>query len=188
MFDKQEGGYDIKMKKLHRKSVDRTRPSGDIKRLILYFTFIFWFCFLALQVVYYFRYGKSMVGRGDGVNQHMLTLVYIGQYLRAFLQNIFVDHQFVIPMFDFSIGYGMDIISTLHYYGFGDPLNYLAVFVSPEDTESLYAFLCGLRMFIAGLSFMVFMSFLCLEIPRLKPIRRPTRDPHVILMIKSLSS
>lgn len=115
-------------------------------------------CFAAFIFCGFFLpYGKSLICGADGVNQHLMTLTYCGEYLRSILKNLFVEHRLSIPMFDFSIGYGSDIIQTLHYYGFGDPLNLLSVFVPAAYTEYLYGVLIVLRMFLAGITFICFM-------------------------------
>ena len=41
-------------------------------------------------------------------------------------------------MWDMNIGYGSDILTTLHYYVIGDPLTLLSVFVPADKTEVLY--------------------------------------------------
>lgn len=61
-----------------------------------------------------------------------------------------------VPTWDFSIGYGADIITTLSYYGLGDPLDLLAAFVPGRWTEQLLEGLIVLRLYLAGLAFMVF--------------------------------
>ena len=71
--------------------------------------------------------------------------MYYGKYLRGIIKNIFIYHQFSIPLWDFSIGYGGDILTTLHYYVLGDPLTLLSIFVPMKYTEYLYIFLILLR-------------------------------------------
>lgn len=44
-------------------------------------------------------------------------------------------------MWDLNIGYGSDILTTLHYYVIGDPLTLLSVFFKSSQTEFLYEFL-----------------------------------------------
>ena len=63
-----------------------------------------------------------------------------------------------VPTWDFSIGYGADIITTLSYYGLGDPLDLLAAFVPGRWTEQLLEGLIVLRLYLAGLAFMAFMA------------------------------
>ncbi len=103
-------------------------------------------------------------GAQDGYAQHYTALMYIGQWGREVLRNIFVNHSFEIPMWDFSIGYGSDVITSMHYYAFGDPLNLLSILVPSKYTEHLYCFLIILRMYLAGLTFSMF----CLKMNRSK--------------------
>mgnify|MGYP002226681719 CR=1 FL=1 len=69
---------------------------------------------------------------------------------------LFEKHSIIIPTYDFSIGYGADVLNTLHYYVIGDPLNLLAVFVPKEHTEILFHVLVILRIYLAGITFSVF--------------------------------
>ena len=59
-------------------------------------------------------------------------------------------------MWDMSLGYGADILSTLNYYAIGDPLNLLYGFVSPKNTETMYDFMILLRMYLAGITFIMY--------------------------------
>lgn len=54
-------------------------------------------------------------------------------------------------MWDLNIGYGSDILTTLHYYVIGDPLTLLSVFFKSSQTEFLYEFLIFLRIYLAEL-------------------------------------
>lgn len=102
---------------------------------------------------------KSMVWSSDGVKQHYTCLAYYGTHLRTILRNIFVEHRFEIPMWDLHIGYGADILTTLHYYTIGDPLNLLSVFVPQRYTEFLYGFLILLRIYLAGAAFSLYCLY-----------------------------
>lgn len=63
---------------------------------------------------------------------------------------------FTLPMFDFSIGMGEDILTTLNFYGMGDPLTLLSVFVPKQRMEMFYDFLVAFRMYLAGLTFIFY--------------------------------
>ncbi len=108
-----------------------------------------------------FIWGKE---GSDGSHQHFPALAYVGQWGREIMHNIFVEHTFEIPMWDFSIGYGSDIVTTLNYYALGDPLNLLSIFVPVKYTEYLYNFLIVLRMYLAGVMFSLF----CFKLNRSK--------------------
>ena len=99
--------------------------------------------------------GKSLVWSHDGIPQHLNSLAYYGRYLRNVLHTIFVEHKLSLPMWDMNIGYGSDILTTLHYYVIGDPLTLLSVFVPADKTETLYEVLIFLRIYLAGISFSI---------------------------------
>lgn len=103
--------------------------------------------------------GKSLLWNDDGLRQHYIALVYLGEWGREILKNFFVRHTFQIPLWDFHVGYGSDIITTFHYYAIGDPLNLFSIIVPPACTEYLYQALVVIRMYLAGLGF----SYYCFE-------------------------
>lgn len=106
----------------------------------------------------FFTEGKSFVwgaGVEDGLSQHFSALVYYGEALREFFRNLLAGHPKLV-MWDMSLGYGADILSTLNYYAIGDPLNLLYGFVSPKNTETMYNFMILLRMYLAGITFIMY--------------------------------
>lgn len=101
------------------------------------------------------------VGEGkDGLLQHYNALMYLGKWGREIIRGILQGHTLQIPLWDFSIGYGSDIISSLHYYAFGDPLNLLSILVPSKYTEYLYNFLVVFRLYLAGVSFSVYCFYM----------------------------
>ena len=106
----------------------------------------------------FFTEGKSFVwgaGVEDGLSQHFSALAYYGKALREFFRNLLAGHPKLV-MWDMSLGYGADILSTLNYYAIGDPLNLLYGFVSPKNTETMYNFMIVLRMYLAGITFIMY--------------------------------
>lgn len=106
----------------------------------------------------FFTEGKSFVwgaGVEDGLSQHFSALAYYGEALREFFCNLLAGHPKLV-MWDMSLGYGADILSTLNYYAIGDPLNLLYGFVSPKNTETMYDFMILLRMYLAGITFIIY--------------------------------
>lgn len=100
---------------------------------------------------------KSFIWVGetkDGLVQHYNALMYFGRYLR------YIVTHFEFPMWDFAMGYGADIISTLHYYCIGDPLNLLSIFVPSRYCEYLYEFLIILRLYLAGFTFIWYCRYM----------------------------
>ena len=106
----------------------------------------------------FFTEGKSFVwgaGVEDGLSQHFSALAYYGEALREFFRNLLAGHPKLV-MWDMSLGYGADILSTLNYYAIGDPLNLLYGFVSPKNTGTMYDFMIVLRMYLAGITFIMY--------------------------------
>lgn len=133
------------------------KKTKNIERFKFYggYTVLFTICMICTSL--YFIYNKStFIWSVDGISQHYNALAYYGEYLRDILWNLFEKHSIIIPTYDFSIGYGADVLNTLHYYVIGDPLNLLAVFVPKEHTEILFHVLVILRIYLAGITFSVF--------------------------------
>ena len=125
------------------------------KQKALCFLLLFSLAFAGIAFGTYFlflRYGKSFIWNYDGIKQHYAALCYLGKYYREIVSG-FLAGDFVLPMFDFSLGMGEDIITTLNFYGLGDPLTLLAALVPEQKTEYLYNFLVIFRIYLAGLSF-----------------------------------
>lgn len=120
-------------------------------------------CFLFTAAIVFSAFylnGKTFVWDSDGVTQHFNALLYYRSWLREFLHSLFVEHRLEIPLWDLKIGYGSDILTTLHYYAYGDPLNLFSVFVPKEAwMDEFYTFLILLRIYLAGLTF----SYFCFQ-------------------------
>ncbi|MCM1244874.1 MAG: YfhO family protein [Roseburia sp.] len=128
------------------------------KQKALCFLLFFSLAFAGITLCTYFLFlknGKSLIWDYDGIKQHYAALVYLGRYYREVFSG-FLHGDFAVPMFDFSLGMGEDIITTLNFYGLGDPLTLLAVFVPDAGMEYLYDFLVIFRIYLAGLAFSYF--------------------------------
>ncbi len=124
------------------------------KRYAYLLSYTLVFCFTAILMFWYFpAFHKSFIWQQDGLKQHYNGLLYYAKYLRGILSTLINEHRLSLPMWDHSVGYGSDIITTFHYYAIGDPLTLLSVFVPLRFMEFFYAFLFFLRSFIGGLGF-----------------------------------
>ena len=124
--------------------------------------FLFTFMFLVIFFIGYFpiiRGHSTLIWQIDGLGQYYPAFNYIGRYLQNFLFGIF-HGQWILPSFDLSIGMGEDIIGTLNYYGFGDPLNLLAIFVTKNNSAYLFSFMILLRMWLSGISLIYYFNYL----------------------------
>ncbi|WP_235032856.1 YfhO family protein [Enterococcus sp. CSURQ0835] len=117
---------------------------------------------LALWIVIFCTYfwwplaGKAMVEYWDGQPQHFVAFIYTGKYIRELLNHIFIQHNFNFPLYDFSIGYGQNIIGTMHYYALGDPFNLLSVVTRPKHAEFMFSLAIMLRLYLSGIAFSIY--------------------------------
>ena len=109
-----------------------------------------------LVFLWFLKDGRSFIWINDGGDQHFIALLYYGRLLREWISGMFQGQGFAFPLYDFAIGQGDDVITTLHYYCLGDPLALFSVFCPEQYTEYLYNFLVLLRFYLMGLSFMAF--------------------------------
>ncbi|MDR3049274.1 MAG: YfhO family protein [Elusimicrobiota bacterium] len=141
-------------------TIEKNLNLDDKKTFFTVFTIIFTLMVFIVFSAFFFN-GRSLVYYGDGIEQDVVTLAYFGQYLRSIIFN-FAHGNFTIPMYDHNIGFGMDIISTLHIYVMGDPLTLLSVFAPAKFVEILYDFLILLRFYLAG----AFFALYCFKMKR----------------------
>lgn len=131
----------------------RTKTFSFKKWLLLYTAF-----FLVMSLIIwcpFYTDGKSMIWGYDGLYQTYGAMVYFSRYWKEFFSNLFSGN-LCLSMVDTSIGTGFDILTTLNYYGFGDPLLWFSLLFPQERMELCYNFLVILRYYLAGLTFGVY--------------------------------
>lgn len=116
----------------------------NILGFVSVYTFIFWCLAFVLDKIFDSE-GKTFIWSIDGLFQHAIALKYIRQYII----NLFTKGSF--PMIDFNLGQGFDVIGTLNYYGFGDPVTLLTVLFPENAMELMYEILIFVRMYLSGL-------------------------------------
>lgn len=116
------------------------------KRYWISYTFLF--VLLAGVIFFPFRMkGSSFLRDGDGFNQFWPAMVYIGQYIRD------VFHSGLpLRRFDFTIGLGESVFSSLSYYGFGDIFNLFSAFGTTETMDIVFIVIVLLKLYTAGLT------------------------------------
>ena len=82
------------------------------ERLRYYSLYTVLFAVLSFLVFFIFiKNGRSFVYESngeDGIAQHYMSLVYLGNYLRDILHNLFINHKLIIPQWDMTLGLGAD--------------------------------------------------------------------------------
>ena len=119
---------------------------------------IFTICFIVIVSFWeliFLRYGKSHIFNIDGIEQYYAGFFYFGKYIRNSFFHVIREpfSFFSLPAFDLSIAMGEDIIGALNYYGFGSPLNLLAIFANNSTGPVLFTVAYYLRLYLGGLAF-----------------------------------
>lgn len=109
---------------------------------------------------YFFSNNISFIWKVDGWTQHVKALAYYSDWMQNIAKKIIYEHKLQIPLWDASIGYGSDIISVLHYYAIGDPLNILSIFSPDSKINVCYTLLVLLRIYLAGITFSAYCFYM----------------------------
>ncbi|MGO5359435.1 YfhO family protein [Anaerofustis sp. LCP19S3_F7] len=101
---------------------------------------------------------------GDGFTQHYASVVYFARYIKNIFYTFINTHELIIPMWDLKIGTGYDILTTLNYYSFGDPLNIFYIFTPEKYYPYMFSLLVVLRLYLSG----IFFSLFCFQFNKKK--------------------
>lgn len=102
------------------------------------------------------RDGKALIRRGDAITEHYPAFLTIGRFYRDTIKAVFTG-QSLPSTWDFSFGYGTDLVQSLSFYGLADWSTVLfAVFSSKLDGVFLYTIMMLFRTFLSGLCFVFF--------------------------------
>lgn len=140
------------------KRLDRKNDNKKFTRFFIGYTVIFAVALLAV-IGYFLISHKTFITQGDGWKQHFKAFVYLGQYCREVIRTLLTEHSLVLPQWNFSIGYGGDIITTLHYYCIGDPLDLISVVTPTKYSIYIYTLLMMFRFYLSGLFFAVYSFY-----------------------------
>lgn len=94
----------------------------------------------------------SLIWSFDGIAQHYPILVSFHDMLLHFIQHPSQG----LTHWSWNIGMGSDQLTSFSYYVVGDLFNYLIIFFPKNQIEFGYSFLVLLRLYCAGLSFLLF--------------------------------
>lgn len=129
--------------------ITQKRKVNNLLTYSLLFTFIALITFCT-----FIRSHRTLVSFGDGFNQYYPTFVYTGRYLRNLVSNLLTYGE--IPLYDFSIGFGDDIIGTLGYYGFGDAFSFFSALFPAKYSAYGFSLVLVFKLYLAGLSFLYY--------------------------------
>lgn len=101
-------------------------------------------------------YGKTMIDYHDALNQYYAAFEYFSDYVQNIIRTLFSEGRLELPLWDFNIGMGGDVLTSLNYYVIGDPLNLVSVLFPNKCLEVVFQLLIVFRLYLAGLVFSMF--------------------------------
>ena len=137
---------------------------GNIfKNRYVRFYLIYTVLFLSLIFVIFHPFlanSISFVWNVDGWTQHYKAIYLYSNWLKDIVRSVIHNHKLNISLYSFSLGYGSDLITTLHYYVVGDPLCLLSVLVPEDKIPFFYTISIYLRLYLAGITFSMYCFFM----------------------------
>ena len=109
-------------------------------------------CFLLLALVtlwIFHRSGRTFLWVSDGAYQHYIAFSRLCDYLKALPSG-------GLPAFDFSLGQGADVFTTLGPYSLTDPVNVFCALLFPLSRLARYSLMIFIKLWLIGLSFLLF--------------------------------
>ena len=127
-------------------------------RVSYYSRYTLLFAIVAL-VIYapFLFFGKALVWEHDSYTQHLKAMIFISRWYRQSLKALLTGNFKAISTYSFTLGYGSDALTTLAYYGVGDPFYLLGALVPAKMIYLFYNALIIVKNYCTGL----FFSALC---------------------------
>ena len=100
-------------------------------------------------------YGKSFIGGADGLSQVGASMRYNGWFYRELFTN-WIHGDFSVPVWDLSVGMGMDVLHILIF----NPLQILCGLLFVENVRVGVAVFTIGSLYVAGLAFMAYCRYI----------------------------
>lgn len=131
--------------------VSRSTPRGP-RWLIGHYTLAF-AVFAAMVLIVYLRIDRSIIRTTDGVEQQYSSFLYEGRWLRQIFRTFLSGGGWVVPQWEWSVGYGVDPMTTMLSF---EPLTLVSALIPESLSELAYQALIFVRMYLAGLFFCLY--------------------------------
>ena len=122
---------------------------GTYENPYLLYSIFFAFIWVIVLMPFVMR-GNGLIAEADSFNQSFPVFIYAGDYVRG----MFAGR---MPLFDFRIGLGDDVIATLNVHGFGDVLLFLTAFIPIQYAEEAFIITMLLKYYLCGIAFIIYI-------------------------------
>lgn len=124
------------------------------RRLFIVYTVLFAVMML-LVFGRFLYYGKSFIGGADGLSQVGASMHYNGYFYRELFAN-WLQGDFSVPMWDLSVGMGMNVLHVLSFH----PLQILCGLLFAENVRAGVAVFTIASLYLAGLAFLGYCRYI----------------------------
>ncbi|SKA66419.1 membrane protein YfhO [Eubacterium uniforme] len=119
----------------------------DRKKYYLYYTIIYLVVMLIVFLPFLLN-GKTFIADNDTIAQHYPYMVKIRDFYRYNIKALIMGKQ--LKFFDFNTFLGLDIVQTYNYYGYGNPLFLLLIFVPKNMMPFMYQIMVLVFIYLGG--------------------------------------
>ena len=124
------------------------------KSFIIY---TFFFFIVAVFIWNTFRFNeKLLIWLPDAAYQHYNAFRYISEYASSIGKALFMGEPLSVPLMNYTLGQGSDIITTLSSYDFLDPLCWFLAILFHKNTVLGYELMTLAKLYLTGFSFVCF--------------------------------
>lgn len=142
------------MDELHRRYAGSPQGRKRLYAWMLYTGIFLFGIALAYGILLVTR--RTIIWTYDSSAEYYPSMVYFSESLKRFFAGL-ARGEWIWPQYGFTIGLGEDVISSLNYYGFGDPLFLLTALAPRGMLEQAFVLMAFLRAYLAGLFFYGFI-------------------------------
>lgn len=112
------------------------------------------FALIVFSSMWVRHYG--FISSGDVFHQNYPIFVYLSQYLKKLLPSLIKGD---VQLYDYSLGYGADILYTLSYYGLGDVFAWISALFPASMAEYAYSAAVLIRLYCCGMAFVFYSGY-----------------------------
>lgn len=131
--------------------------SGNRVAFYASYAVLFLIMFACMYASFFFA-GRTFIWADDGLTQQYTTFVELGDWMRRFLANVFINHTFEVPMWSQELGYGQDYLIWVAG-ALGNPINWIAVFSDAHTAEFFLDLTVPITLCVAGFAFLKLSSY-----------------------------
>lgn len=139
---------------MEEENILKKESSGWSNRLVIVYTVLF-AVMMFLVFGRFLYYGKSFIGGADGLSQVGASMHYNGYFYRELFTN-WLHGDFSVPVWDLSVGMGMDVLHVLVF----NPIQILCGLLFADNVRAGVAVFTIASLYFVGLAFLSYCRYM----------------------------